>query len=97
MKLDVGKKSTWGGLAGAGDDALKAVLLLEDAETVGLRGNSTAAGHHVEGSALSDKDLADGSVNVSAGLDGLQDLAFLDVPLDTMLFVRNVGGCYIFG
>lgn len=82
--MNVGKKGTWGGLAGAGDDALEAILLLEDAETVGLRSDSTAAGHHVEGSALSDEDLADGSVDVGAGLDGLQDLAFLDVPLDTM-------------
>lgn len=58
---------------------------------MGLGGDSTAASHHVEGSALSDEDLADGSVDVGAGLDGLQDLAFLDVPLDTMLFVGNVG------
>lgn len=78
-------KGTWSGLAGTSNDALEAIPLLEDAETMGLGGNSTAAGHHVEGSALSNQDLANGSVDVGTGLNGLQDLSFLDVPLDAIV------------
>lgn len=74
---------TRSGLAGTGDQALEAVLLLEDRETVRLRGDATAAGDQVEGGALTNQDLADWAVDVGTGLDGFQHLAFLDMPLDT--------------
>jgi len=73
---------TRSGLAGAGDQALEAVLLLEDPETVCLGGNATAAGKQVESGAFTNQDLADWAVDVGTGLDGFQHLAFLDMPLD---------------
>jgi len=70
------------GLAGTCNHTLEAILLLHETKTVSLRGNATAASHHVERSPLSDQDLTDGSVHMGTGLDGLQDLAFLDMPFD---------------
>lgn len=85
MRVERNGEGTWSGLASTSNHALEAILLLEDAETMGLGGNSTAAGHHVKGSTLSNQDLADGSVDVGAGLNRLQDLSFLDVPLDAIV------------
>lgn len=54
-----------------------------------LRRNARAARQHVQRHALAQQHLADGPAHRGAVLDGLEALAFLQVPLDAVQFLSD--------